>query len=278
MKTGFWRKTALRAAFILLALILCLGTLAGCGAGGKSAGGGDKPDPAKDLERIKSRGTLLVGITDYPPMDYQEDGEWTGFDADLARLFGEWLEVEVQFVEIDWSKKVQLLESGEIDCIWNGLTKTDELAEKITLSRIYLFNSQVVVMADGQFDKYDSLEKCSHLLFAVEDGSAGQEYAESSSFRCMKYTNQVEAMSAVLNKQCDAAIVDRIIAASETGKGKAFQELSYDFSLGEEDICVGLRKGSALEEQINDFFTVYTAAGTVSRLAGKYSLFDALFR
>ena len=277
MKTRFWRKTAPRAAFILLALILCLGILAGCGAGGKNAGG-DKLDPAKDLERIRSRGTLLVGVTDYPPMDYLEDGEWTGFDADLARLFGNWLEVEVQFVEIDWSKKVQLLESGEIDCIWNGLTKTDELAEKITLSRIYLFNSQVVVMADGQFDKYDSLEKCSHLLFAVEDGSVGQELAESSSYRCMKYANQVEALSGVLNKQCDAAIVDRIIAASETGKGKAFQELSYDFSLGEEDICVGLRKGSALEEQINDFFTVYTAEGTISRLAGKYSLFDALFR
>ena len=121
-------------------------------------------------------------------------------------------------------------------------------------------------------------EKCSHLLFAVEEGSAGQEVAAEKGFRCMTYSTQTEALKSVLDKQCDAAIVDKIIASTQTAKGEAYEGLAYDFPLSEEDICVGLRKGSSLEEKIEAFFTVYNAGGDIARLAKHYNMIDAMFR
>ena len=74
-----------------------------------------------DLAYIQDKGTLVVGITDFAPMDYQnESGEWVGFDADLAKAFAESLGVKVEFVEIVWDNKVLELDSKTIDCVWNG--------------------------------------------------------------------------------------------------------------------------------------------------------------
>ena len=70
--------------------------------------------------------TLVVGITDFAPMDYKEDGEWVGFDADMAKAFAEEIGQEVEFVEIEWDNKVFELESGTIDCVWKGMTVIDE--------------------------------------------------------------------------------------------------------------------------------------------------------
>lgn len=99
-----------------------------------------------DVAYIQDKGTLIVGITDFAPMDYKdENGEWIGFDADMARVVGEKLGVEVQFVEIDWDNKIMELDSKNIDVVWNGMTLTDEVKGAMECTNPYCNNAQVVV-------------------------------------------------------------------------------------------------------------------------------------
>lgn len=100
-----------------------------------------------DLAYIIDKGTLIVGITDFEPMDYKgEDGEWIGFDADMARIVAEQLEVEIEFVEIDWDNKIMELDSKTIDVVWNGMTLTDEVKAAMECTNAYCNNAQVVVV------------------------------------------------------------------------------------------------------------------------------------
>lgn len=100
-----------------------------------------------DVEYIKNKGTLIVGITDFAPMDYKDDnGEWIGFDADMAKLVADMLGVECQFVEIDWDNKIMELDSKNIDVVWNGMTLTDEVMNSMECSNAYCNNAQVVVV------------------------------------------------------------------------------------------------------------------------------------
>lgn len=100
-----------------------------------------------DVAYIQGKGTLVVGITDFAPMDYKDDnGEWIGFDADMAKLVAEKLGVECQFVEIDWDNKIMELDSKNIDVVWNGMTLTSEVTESMTCTNAYCNNAQVVVV------------------------------------------------------------------------------------------------------------------------------------
>lgn len=102
-----------------------------------------------DVDYIKNKGTMIVGITDFEPMDYQDKkGKWIGFDADMARLVGEKLGVEVQFVEINWDNKVMELDSKSIDVVWNGMTLTDEVKNSMACTNAYCNNAQVVVVPE----------------------------------------------------------------------------------------------------------------------------------
>lgn len=102
-----------------------------------------------DVSYIQGKGTLIVGITDFKPMDYKDGSdEWIGFDADMARIVAEKLGVEVKFIEIDWDNKIMELESGNIDVVWNGMTLTNEVVEAMECSNAYCNNAQVVVVRD----------------------------------------------------------------------------------------------------------------------------------
>ena len=106
-------------------------------------------EPAEDgdVASIQSKGTLIIGITDFAPMDYKgEDGEWIGFDADMARIVAEKLGVEIEFVEIDWDNKIMELNAGTIDVVWNGMTLTDEVKGAMECTNAYCNNAQVVVV------------------------------------------------------------------------------------------------------------------------------------
>ena len=99
-----------------------------------------------DVAYIQDKGTLVVGITDFEPMDYKDDsGEWIGFDADMARAVAEKLGVEIQFVEIDWDNKIFELDAKSIDVVWNGMTLTDDVKEAMECTNAYCKNAQVVV-------------------------------------------------------------------------------------------------------------------------------------
>lgn len=99
-----------------------------------------------DVAAIQANGKLIVGITDFAPMDYKDaNGEWIGFDADMAKIVAEKLGVDVEFIEIDWDSKIMELDSGNIDVVWNGMTLTDAVMEAMECSTAYCNNAQVVV-------------------------------------------------------------------------------------------------------------------------------------
>ena len=100
-----------------------------------------------DVAYIQDKGSLIVGITDFEPMDYKdENGDWIGFDADMAGVVAEKLGVDVEFVEIDWDNKIMELDSKNIDMVWNGMTLTDEVTNSMECTNAYCNNAQVVVV------------------------------------------------------------------------------------------------------------------------------------
>lgn len=258
---------------LLAATILLL--LAGCG---KNKGEEDSvlKEGQSDVEYIQSKGTLLVGVTDFAPMDYHDGNQWTGFDAELAEAFAQSLGVKLKLVEIDWDKKTELLKKGSIDCIWNGMTMSEELQETISCSDPYLSNAQVVVLREGETDKYSTAKDCQHLLFAVEAGSTGQSLLKEMKYRYTSFSTQKEALQSVSEKKADAAVTDIIMAAYYTGAGQEFDDLGFSISLNNEKICVGCRKNSDLTEKINEFLNAAYEDGTISSLAEQYGISNAV--
>lgn len=229
-----------------------------------------------DLAYIQAKGTLVAGITDFAPMDYRDGEEWTGFDAELAKTFAERIGVTLELKEIDWDDKTGLLERGEIDCIWNGMTMTPALMETISCSSPYLSNAQVVVVHEEDLKQYQTIEECRHLLFAVEEGSAGESLLKEKKYRYTAWATQKEALQSVLDKKADAAVIDIIMAAYNTGDGQAYNRLDFAVSLNDEKICVGFRKGSDLVKEADAFIRAAYEDGSINALAEKYGIGNAV--
>ena len=136
-----------------------------------------------DLAYVQANGKLIVGITDFAPMDYQnENGEWIGFDADMAKAFAASLGVEVEFIEIDWDNKIMELDNKFIDVVWNGMTLTEDVQAAMECSKAYANNAQVVIVPVDVADQYQTVESVAELTFAVENGSAGEEVIDELGF------------------------------------------------------------------------------------------------
>ncbi len=260
---------------LLTASIIALTLFTGCGQNeGNTVSALEQGQ--SDLEYVQSKGTLVIGITDFAPMDYRDGESWTGFDADLAEAFAESIGVSPELVEIDWDKKTELLETGMIDCIWNGMTMSEELQETISCSEPYLSNAQVVVLRNDETKQYDSVEACQHLLFAVEAGSAGESLLGEMKYRYTAYPTQMEALQSVCSKQTDAAVIDIIMAEYYTGSVQEFADLQLNVSLNDEKICVGFRRDSDLTEKANEFLRAAYQDGTIRSLADQYGIGNAV--
>ena len=226
-----------------------------------------------DSEYVKQKGTLVVGITDFAPMDYKdEDGNWVGFDADMAAAFAAYLGVQVEFVEIEWDNKVLELNSKSIDCVWNGMTLTPEVTSSMSCSNAYCNNAQVVIVPADQADKYQTAEDCADLVFAAEAGSAGEAEVTALGYECTPVQSQAAALMEVAAGTCDAAVIDSLMAAAMVGEGTSYAELTYTVQLNSEEYGVGFRKGSDLAEQLNQFFADCYADGTMMELAETYGV------
>ena len=214
-----------------------------------------------------------MGITDFEPMDYKDaDGNWIGFDADLAAAFAESLGVEVEFMEIDWDNKILELDGKSIDCVWNGMTLTDEVLSSMECSNAYCNNAQVVVVKAEDADKYQDVESLSDLTFAVEAGSAGAEQAEANSLNYTEVQNQASALMEVKAGTSDAAIIDSLMAAAMVGEGTSYEDLTYTIGLNDEEYGVGFRKGSDLASALNDFLKTSYDDGSMMEIAEKYGV------
>lgn len=221
----------------------------------------------------KDSDKLVVGITEYAPMDYKDDdGNWTGFDAELATSFAKSIDKEVEFIVIDWDNKFAELKSGAIDCIWNGMTITDEVEKNTDVSDPYVQNKQIVVMKADKIDNYKDVESMKGLTFAAESGSAGESIAKDSGFKVTAVTAQTDALLEVKSGSCDACVIDATMAAAMTGEGSDYADLKSGITLTNELYGVGFKKGSDLTAKFNDYLKEVKADGSLKELADKYKL------
>ncbi len=263
-------------------------SLFGCGSGsgnateaataaGNEGASAEVSTDGSDLAKVKEKGTLVVGITDFEPMDYKDDGgNWIGFDADMAAAFADNLGVKVEFVEIDWDNKVLELNSGNIDCVWNGMTLTDEVKSAMDCSNPYCNNAQIVIVPADKADQYQTEDSIKDLSFAVEAGSAGEAEAQSHGFKSTPVQNQAGALMEVKSGTSDAAIIDSLMAAAMVGEGTSYADLTYTVGLNSEEYGVGFRKGSDLVGELNSFFVSSYADGSMQKTAEKYGVQAAL--
>ena len=230
-----------------------------------------------DLAYIQDKGTLVVGITDFAPMDYQnESGEWIGFDADLAKAFADSLGVKVEFVEIVWDNKVLELDSKTIDCVWNGMTLTNEVLNSMNCSKAYVVNAQVLVMNKDKIADYTTVESLKDLTFVAEAGSAGAEAIADAGYTATEVGTQADALMEVAAGAEDACVIDITMANAMTGEGTNYADLTYGLSLTSEEYGIGFRKDSDLTEKVNGIIDELNKDGTLPALAEKYDLTLAL--
>lgn len=268
------KKIALVMAVILL--ITSMFALAGCGKKDENSNNTNSAE-ASDLSYIKEKGTLVVGVTDFEPMDYKDkDGKWIGFDADMATQFAESLGVKVEIKEINWDNKVSELNSKTIDCVWNGMTLNDEVLAAMECSKAYCNNAQVTVFKKADLEKYKTAADCKELSFAVESGSAGEKQAQEAGFKTVPVGKQSDTLMEVKAGTSDAAIIDKLMALTMTGEGTSYADLSYGFDLNSEEYGVGFRKGSDLAGELNKFFDECRADGTMKQVAEQYKIADAI--
>ncbi len=249
-------------AMVLLAALL----LVGCGK---------KADTDSDLAYVQEKGTLIIGITDYAPMDYKDDnGEWTGFDAEFGRLIAEKLGVTAEFFELaDWDSKFMELDAKNIDCIWNGMTITDEVLNNTSCSNAYVKNAQVVVMDAAKAADYPDTESLKGLTFAVEKSSAGAQALDELGITGYVETgDQAGALMEVKAGTADACVIDITMANAMTGAGTSYESLGSVMELTSEEYGVGFRKNSDLVDQFNKLMAEMMNDGTLDALAEKYSL------
>ena len=250
---------------LCLAMLLVMSCFAACGAS----------NPDSDLATIQSNGKLVVGITDYAPMDYKdENGEWTGFDAEFAQLFAEELGVDCEFYVIsDWGKKFMELETNMIDAVWNGMTITEEATSNSSVSDPYVINAQVVVMKSDVLANYTDAASLAGLTIAVESGSAGEDAASAiEGANIVPLQDQAAALMEVAAGTSDACVIDITMANAMTGEGTSYNNLGYTLSLTEELYGVSFRKDSDLTAAFNEFMAKLKADGTLEALAAKYNL------
>lgn len=267
-KKSMIKRIAAMAMMILLT-ITAIGGMTAC----------EKKDDS-DLSTIQKNGKLVVGITEFQPMDYRDgDGKWIGFDADLANEFAAYIGVDAEFSIIDWNNKVFELNAGTIDCVWNGMTLTDDVKNAMSTSNPYFNNAQVVIVNADKAASIKSAEDCKSLKFAVEKGSAGEAAAQKNGFNATPVTDQATALMEVKSGTSEAAIIDILMAVSTIGEGTDYADLAVtSVSLSSEVYGVGFRKDSDLTAKLNEFFAAKAADGTLKKIAEKYGIQDYLIQ
>ncbi len=225
-----------------------------------------------DLEEVKKSGKLIVGVTDNKPLTYKENGKWTGFDIEFAKLFAKKLGVEAEFVEIKVGNKYQNLEEYAIDCIWSGLTIGEYKQENFDMTDPYVDNSQVIVMKKDVVGNYENGYDVRLLKFVAQTDSAGYYSIKRENYKNLTLVEtQKEALALVNEGKADATIVDGNVADSFVGEGNEFPLLAKGFSYSSESYGVAFRKSSDLTKHFNDFLKE-ERDNAVWELSQKYDL------
>lgn len=275
----------------LISLLLAAGMAASLAACGSTAASSDAASTAdstseaastaeaaadeSDLAYIQGKGKMTIGYTVYAPMNYtDENGEFVGFDTELATAVCEKLGVEPEFVEINWDTKIVELDAKSIDCIWNGMTLTDDIMANTACTEAYAKNAQVVVMKKDS--GYTSTADLVGKTVVAEAGSAGettvQEDENLSQSDYISKSVQTDCLMEVAAGTADAAVLDLTLASAMIGEGTDYADLEIVDELNAEEYGVAFRKGSDAAAAVNEAFAALKEDGTMQTLADKYGL------
>lgn len=252
---------------LALALVICACAFISC------------DQKKSDYDTIKKSGKLVVGITIYDPMNYYEaDGTTlTGFDTEFTKAVCEKLGLEPEFQVIDWDTKEVTLKSGNIDCIWNGLTVTEERRENMDFTDTYLVNKQVVVINKKDAEKYTDKASLASAMMSAETESAGESaIVDDDVLKTAKYTSsqsQQDALIALKAGNYDAIVIDYTMAKSNCGKGD-FTDLMIveGIKCADELYSIGFRLGSDMTAKVNAVIADLIKDGTLAKIAEKYDM------
>ena len=269
--------SALLAGAMALSLAACGGAASTSAVASSAAPGSAAASEtaASDLDYIKEKGKMVIGYTVYEPMNYYDaDGNFTGFDTELATAVCEKLGVEPEFVEINWDTKVVELDAKSIDCIWNGMTLTDDIMANTATTKAYAKNAQVVVVKDGT--DYSSTADLVGKTVVAEAGSAGEAAIEGDeNLAQADYVSksvQTDCLMEVAAGTADAAVLDLTLANAMIGEGTDYASLKIVDELNAEEYGVAFRKGSDAAAAVDAAFDELKADGTMQALADKYDL------
>ena len=269
--------SAFLAGALALSLAACGGsasTSAAASASGSAAGSASAA-AGSDLDYIKGKGKMVIGYTVYEPMNYTDvDGNFTGFDTELATAVCAKLGVEPEFVEINWDTKVVELDAKSIDCIWNGMTLTEDIMANTATTKAYAKNAQVVVVKDGT--EYTSTADLVGKTVVAEAGSAGEAAIQGdenlSKADYVSKSVQTDCLMEVAAGTADAAVLDLTLASAMIGEGTDYANLKMVDELNVEEYGVAFRKGSDVAAAVDTAFDELKADGTMGALAEKYGL------
>lgn len=224
--------------------------------------------------------TIVVGYTLYEPMNYMDGDELVGFDTELAKAVFKDMGYEVTFKEIKWENKYTELNSGAIDCIWNGFTSNGEddgkaRAELVDFSYNYMYNKQVIVAKADVCDTITDAESLKDKFGGVEKGSAGESYLTDNltGAKANPVTSQMDAMKDLSLGKVDFVVVDEQLAKAKVGKGQ-FEDLKIceTVSGDAEYYAIGFKLGSELTATVNETLEKLAEDGTITKLAKKYGV------
>ena len=244
------------------------------------AGCGDKNNTEMtDLEYIKDKGTLVIGYTEFAPMNYKDkNGELIGFETEFAKAVCAELGVEAKFQLIDWNAKETELKSKTIDCIWNGMTITPERLEEMDISTPYMANKQVLIVKAENADKYLKAEDMDGANIVAEIESAGEGVAkEDAIFAKANYTavdSQAKALMEVASGVADACVVDYVLSIGMIGEGTDYENLVVveELAFADEEYGIAFRKGTDTCAAVNEAISNLVANGKLAEIAKNYKL------
>lgn len=269
---------------LLLTGVMAAAALTGCGGSTGSSTPGTASANENDWTYIQNKGELIIGVTYFEPMNYMnENGELTGFETEFATKVCEKMGVTPKFQKIDWDSKEVELNAKTIDCIWNGLTITDERKTNMDISTPYMENKQVMVAKADIADKLTSADALKGLTVVAEKKSAGEEVAQSDEFftsaEYVSVDSQAKALLEVKSGTADVAVIDYVMSIGTLAEGSDYSDLKVvtDKSFAPEQYGIALRKDSTETlKKLNEAIQACADDGTLKQIAEKYNLQDLL--
>lgn len=263
---------------LLMAGAMAVTALAGCGSTNNTSDAADS-----DWAYIADKGNMIIGITYFEPMNYLVDGELTGFETEFATAVCEELGVTPDFQEIEWESKEIELNAKTIDCIWNGLTITDERKENMGISTPYMENKQVMVVKAENVEKFSTAEGVVAAKVVAEAGSAGEEVALGEEFFAntvfIAADSQAKALLEVKSGTADIAIIDYVMSIGTLRDGSDYGDLAVveAQSFAPEQYGIAFRKGDTETlAKVNEAIQKLADDGKLAEIAEKYNLKDLL--